>query len=443
VEQDVRSALSLASIARLLSGVALVGLSLPGGLAGAVPHGAPALQQTPAPTTLVTDCQPEAVLEAPSPDTVLRGIVTVGGWAVDRASPAGTGVSEVEVYLDGYGNDPGQTYIGRAEYGGVRADVAERYNDVRFARSAFSLSWDASTAGAGEHALVVLYRTRCGWQSLVQTVRVDGPTILLQIDRPPQGVPVSAPVRIEGWAADPNATVGTGVERVDLYLDGQITTRGIPLGEVAYGESRPDVGAALGGQEHAARFTRSGWSVLWNPTGLSPGRHVLTFYARGPSGALARSLALEVTPEGAGPRGATPAWPLPEPTLPGAPTATARPTSGAFPLVAAGTTANSVGLVWNSVPNAVSYDVLISEGAGVFSLLQGGLADTRLIATNLVPGQTYRFVVRALDAGGAEVARSTILTITTAPAAPTPTLVPGPTGAPTGTAPTPTLLGRG
>ncbi|HLI29387.1 MAG TPA: hypothetical protein VKZ60_20160 [Chloroflexota bacterium] len=429
----MRSTLSAARAAWLLGVLALIGLGLQGVQAGPLP-------QTPVltPTPEATDCRPEARLDAPLPDLVLRGIVTVGGWAVDPASPAGTGVAEVEVYLDGYGNDPGQTYIGRAEYGGVRTDVAERFNDARFARSAFSLSWDASTAGAGEHTLVVLYRTRCGWSSLTQTVQVDGPTILLQIDRPAQGVPVSAPVRIEGWAADPAAPVGTGVERVDMYLDGQITTRGIPLGEVSYGESRPDVGAALGGQEQAARFSRSGWSVLWNPTGLTPGRHLLTFYARGPAGAVARSLALEVTPEGAGPRGATPALPLPEPTLPGAPTPAVRPAGASFPLTAAGTTPNSVALAWNAVPNAASYDVLVAEGAGVFSPLQNGLADTRLVATNLVPGQTYRFVVRAYDANGAEVARSTTLTVATPLPGPTATL-------PLGTlvVPTATPLGRG
>ena len=425
MEPEVRVTLSAAAAAQLVGALVLASLSLPGTEARGL------LQQSPVPTPTpsATDCQPEALLESPRADEVLSGIVTVGGWAVDPASPSGTGVTEVHVYLDGQGNDPGQTYIGRAEYGGVRVDVAERFNDARFARSAFSLSWDATTAGAGEHNLVVLYRTRCGWSTLTQTVRVDGPTIMLVIDRPRQGVPVSAPVRIEGWAADPYATVGTGVDRVDLYLDGQITTQGIPLGEVRYGESRPDVGAALGRQDDTARFSRSGWSLLWNPTGLTPGRHLLTFYARGPTGAVARSLAVEVTAEGAGPRGATPALPLPEPTLPGAPTP-AR-TSAAFPVIAAGTTPNSVALVWNPVPNAVSYEVLVSEGVGVFSVLQSGLADTRVIASNLVPGQMYRFVVRALDANGAEVGQSTTLTVTTAPAVPTPAPTPAPSILPT------------
>ena len=167
--------------------------------------------------------------------------------------------------------------------------MAQKFNDVRFARSAFSLSWDASTAGAGTHTLVVLYRTRCGWTSLTQSVETDGPPTILMIEAPPQGATVMGPVRLQGWAADPRATTGTGVEKIDLYLDGEITTRGVPVGEIPYGELRQDVGASLGGNDEAARgrFNRSGYSYTWNPSGLQPGTHYLTVYASGPDGAVA------------------------------------------------------------------------------------------------------------------------------------------------------------
>src|SRR3712207_5565098 len=166
-------------LARLLAAIGVALLCLAS--AGAPPlmqDGAP--RATPGPA-LPQDCQPEGLLEAPVEDGPLRGTVTVGGWAVDRASPVGTGVSDVHVYLDGYGSEPGHTFIGRAEYGGSRVDVAQLLNDARFARSAFSLSWDASTAGRGMHTLVVLFRTRCGWSSLTQEVEVDGPGIIVNV----------------------------------------------------------------------------------------------------------------------------------------------------------------------------------------------------------------------------------------------------------------------
>ena len=381
---------------------------------------------TPTPTT-ATDCQPRAALEAPTADAPLRGVVPVGGWAVDLNSPAGTGVTDVHVYLDGYGIEPGHTFIGHAEYGGTRVEVAQLLNDVRFARSAFSLSWDASTAGAGPHTLVVLYRTRCGWASLTQAVEVDGPTILLNIEGPPQGAQIAAPVRLQGWAADPRASSGAGVDRVDLYLDGQVTTRGVPIGEVTYGESRPDVGRSLGGDSEAvqARLSRSGFSLFWNPAGVTPGQHSLTFYARGAEGAVARSLTVDVTAAAAAPRGtAAPAG--------GAPAARGGETFG----VAVGSaTPTSVTLVWVPTANAVAYDVYASEGVAAFFPAQTNVTETRATVGGLAPGRSYRLYVRAVDAAGAEVGRSNTVSITTGTTSLTST--PGPTRPP-GSTPTAT-----
>src|SRR3954452_10870989 len=172
---------------RLAMALAVMGTVL---LIAAGAHAAvlPQQAETPTPTAVAEEgCQPQSLLEAPRVDQPLRGIVTVGGWAIDLASPAGTGVFEVNVYLDGYGSEPGFAFIGKAEYGGSRVDVAQQFNDVRFARSAFNLSWDASTAGQGPHSLVVLYRTRCGWSSITEEIEVDGPTIRLNVDAPAQG----------------------------------------------------------------------------------------------------------------------------------------------------------------------------------------------------------------------------------------------------------------
>ena len=294
------------------------------------------------------------------------------------------------------------------------------FNDVRFARSAFSLSWDASTAGAGAHTLVILYRTRCGWLSLTQPVEVDGPTIVLNVESPPQGSQLAAPVRLQGWAANPRALEGTGVERVDVYLDGQITTRGVPVGELAYGDSRPDVGRSLGGDSEAAqaRLSRSGFALFWNPAGVSPGSHSLTFYARGPEGAVARSLAVEVTAAAAGAR-----------TTPG-PSGSTAPSRGAesFGVAVGSTTSTSVGLVWAPAPGALAYDVYVSDGVAAFFPSLTNLAETRTTVSGLAPGRTYRLYVRGLDATGAEVARSNTVSITTGTAPPT--LTPGPSVVP-------------
>jgi hypothetical protein len=387
----------------LATAVAVAGLLL--GLL-AVSAAPVAQEPTPAGTPTPAECQPQALIEAPTAEQPLRGVVTVGGWAIDLASPAGTGVTDVHVYLDGYGGESGHTFIGRAQYGAARVDVATQFNDVRFARSAFNLSWDASTAGAGSHTLVVLYRTRCGWASLTENVDVDGPTTLLNIEAPPQGSLVAAPVRLQGWAADPQAPSGTGVDRVELYLDGEVTTLGVPLGDVPYGESRPDVGAALGGENELARarFSRSGFGMFWNPSGLSPGSHSLTVYARGADGAVARSLAVEIAPGTPGPRVS--------PTVGSFGTAL-RPTEGLFTVNLGTTSPTSVALSWTPVPGAGSYDVFAAEGVGAFFPVQTALTEGRTVATGLASGRSYRFFVRAYDLGGNEVGRSNTVSVTT------------------------------
>jgi hypothetical protein len=386
--------------------------------AGAAPAGQGLTTPTPTPVP-ETGCEPRALIESPTAERPLRGVVPVGGWAVDLSSPAGPGVTDVHVYLDGYGSEPGHTFVGRAEYGNSRVDVAQQFNDVRFARSAFSLSWDASTAGQGPHSLVVLYRTRCGWSSITQGIEVDGPTIRLKVDAPPQGSPVEGPVRLQGWAADPQATAGTGVERIDFYLDGEVTTRGQPLGELTYGDSRPDVAAALGGQneDERARFARSGFSAFWSPAGIPPGTHSLTFYARGPAGAVARSLTLEIRPGASGTLGLTPQ-----------PSPAASRGADMFGVGITGTSSTSVALTWAPVNGASSYDVYESEGVAAFFPAAAGVADTRWTGAGLAPGRSYRFYVRALDALGNEVARSNTINVTTATATlPLPTIVPSPT----------------
>ena len=89
----------------------------------------------------------------------------------------------------------------------------------------------------------------------------DQPTmgIIVSIDEPTHRSGTSADrVLVRGWAADPNSQLGTGVARVDLYLDGGPDQGGFYLGRANYGRQRPDVAAALGGD----RFLPSGWDIV-------------------------------------------------------------------------------------------------------------------------------------------------------------------------------------
>lgn len=98
------------------------------------------------------------------------------------------------------------------------------------------------------------------------------PAIVVVIDEPTHRAGVSATrLLVRGWAVNPTSQRGTGVARVDLYLDGGPDTGGQYLGRANYGRERPDVAAALGPQ-----FLNSGWDLVVD---LPRGPHTLVAVA--------------------------------------------------------------------------------------------------------------------------------------------------------------------
>jgi hypothetical protein len=97
--------------------------------------------------------------------------------------------------------------------------------------------------------------------------------IVVAIDEPTNRSGTAASdVVIRGWAANPASERGTGVSRVDIYLDGGPDQGGFYLGQADYGRERPDVADALGGQ----RFLLSGWEM---ETDIPRGPHTIVAVA--------------------------------------------------------------------------------------------------------------------------------------------------------------------
>jgi hypothetical protein len=106
--------------------------------------------------------------------------------------------------------------------------------------------------------------------------------IVVAIDEPTHRSGSSATrVNVRGWAANPASMLGTGVGRVDLYLDGGPDTGGQYLGRATYGRQRMDVAEALGG----SRFVPTGWDIVVE---IPRGPHTLVAVAAptGPETAL-------------------------------------------------------------------------------------------------------------------------------------------------------------
>src|SRR4051812_16449375 len=99
----------------------------------------------------------------------------------------------------------------------------------------------------------------------------DAGSTLVVIDAP-RGGNTSTQIEVRGWAADPNARSGTGVDQVEVYLDGDRDAGGSRVGQATYGLQRPDIVGNLGSQQ----FLLSGFALQ---TTVAPGPHTFYVYA--------------------------------------------------------------------------------------------------------------------------------------------------------------------
>ena len=205
----------------------------------------------------------------------------ITGWAVDYATQSGTGIDAVHVYAypsDAAGTPTGAPqFLGAAGLGAWRADVATTFGNPGFATSGYGLT--VRGLRPGFYRIVVYARSTVtgGWSDAHRVVLVPrGDAMSLDI---PSAGPVGQPFLLAGWAIDQAAASGTGVDAVHLYAypaDPSGAMTGAPpifLGAAAYGGSRPDVGAAFGGQFTSSAYVR-------DITGLSAGYYQLVAYAR-------------------------------------------------------------------------------------------------------------------------------------------------------------------
>jgi hypothetical protein len=106
-------------------------------------------------------------------------------------------------------------------------------------------------------------------------------TMKITIDTPTGNMTVTngQSINIGGWALDTASTSGSGVDRVEIYVDGQRGSATLAA-EATYGLPSPDV---------ANVFSRSDWNrarfdVSWTPRNLPPGDHSIHVYARSTRG---------------------------------------------------------------------------------------------------------------------------------------------------------------
>ncbi|MEA2640725.1 MAG: hypothetical protein QOF51_2119 [Chloroflexota bacterium] len=225
-------------------------------------------------------CNPVLTVDVPTAGATVSGTATIRGWVLDLAQPTGSGVDMVHVYMDGEAGNGG-TGLGVAQVGIARPDV-----DAAFGRSpsraGWQLAWSVGSTTAGPHTLYVYAHTACGWSFATVPIVVLAPSVRISVDSPPANATanVNQILFVSGWAADPAASIGTGVDAVHVYLDGQAGAGGVGLGVATYGTARPDVAAALG----RPAWANSGFTFPWRVTNVAPGPHTLYVYAHSRTG---------------------------------------------------------------------------------------------------------------------------------------------------------------
>jgi Right handed beta helix region/Viral BACON domain len=102
-----------------------------------------------------------------------------------------------------------------------------------------------------------------------------GPQVVIDAPMNAGSMPAHASFVITGWAVDPGAQAGTGIDALQAWAYPVANgTRSAPIfiGAAAYGSARPDVG-----QIYGDRFTSSGWQV--RVPRLEPGTYDLAVFA--------------------------------------------------------------------------------------------------------------------------------------------------------------------
>jgi TolB protein len=208
----------------------------------------------------------------------------------ETTAAASENITEVEIYLDG--DKANGIFLGKAEYNLPSAD-AELIYGKDFSNSGFKLKFDNKDfnfePGTVHNLYIYTLIPAYGWEFIKEEIMVPGnpvtaDSIRMSVDSITDNSTLTADslknLVISGWAADTSVKENTGINKVEVYLDGP-RNFGKLLGEAQYGLERVDVGAAYGN----ANYNKSGYMLTYDASKLEPGSlHKIYVYAYSPNG---------------------------------------------------------------------------------------------------------------------------------------------------------------
>ena len=195
----------------------------------------------------------QVIVDTPTQGARVEQPFTLSGWAAEVASVAGTtGIDAVHVWaFPASGGSP--TFIGAAEYGQPRADVAALFGSG-YVNSGYVLTVRGLVPGA--YTLTVFaHAIRTGTFSVARQVPVVvASSLRMAVDAPTAETPVSPSFVVAGWSLDATAADGAGIDAVHVWAYPTSGTSPIVVGAATVGTSRPDVATAFGAQFGASGF---------------------------------------------------------------------------------------------------------------------------------------------------------------------------------------------
>jgi hypothetical protein len=223
-----------------------------------------AAQQPPGVTTMGWFAGPDAV-----GDSTLSGSVdpqpggsAVNGWVVDTTAQGWSGIDDVQLF-DGLMGAGGQM-VGHPQFQLNRPDVATELNNPFFASSGWTAPVPSNAYGPVALFYVYAHTPSKGWwyqQVYLSTPIVSvqaGPKLDVEVPTALATVHSNAPYTARGTAYDPTASQGTGVDRVQVYLNGDRQS-GILIGDATLGQYDQFSARA------SPQFANAGWRLQFQP----------------------------------------------------------------------------------------------------------------------------------------------------------------------------------
>jgi hypothetical protein len=193
--------------------------------------------------------RPMMWIDSPGANATLAQPFTIAGWAIDAGATSDAGVDVVDVWAyPNPGSNTAPSFVGSATYGGARPDLASAFG-AQFLNSGYSLTVRGLTPGVYQFAVFARSRISGTFNDVrLVTATVTGALPRMAVDIPGNNATAGTSFVVAGWAFDPNASSGSGVDAVHVWAYPNPGSGTAPrfVGAANVGYSRPDVAAVFG-----------------------------------------------------------------------------------------------------------------------------------------------------------------------------------------------------